>query len=97
MVAISRLDDYRHDVLDVTCGSILGLLAAYFSYRRYYPPLWSLGCDIPYDRTDLMGPNGFAKLADDEEQQLPRSGPFSPNWEAGSSYQLGGPSAVQAD
>ena len=41
MIAISRLEDYRHDGYDVTTGSILGMLVAYFSYRRYYPGLKS--------------------------------------------------------
>ncbi|CAG8019624.1 unnamed protein product [Penicillium nalgiovense] len=36
LIAISRLDDYRHDVWDVTCGGLLGLLVSWFSYRRYY-------------------------------------------------------------
>ncbi|KAJ5753352.1 uncharacterized protein N7511_007505 [Penicillium nucicola] len=72
MVAISRLDDYRHDVYDVTCGGLLGMLIAWFSYRRYYPPLRSVLCDIPYDKSDLVGQDGFTKL-DDEEQALSRS------------------------
>lgn len=71
MIAISRLDDYRHDVYDVTCGGLLGMLIAWFSYRRYYPPLRSVLCDVPYDKADLAGPDGFARL-DDEEQALSR-------------------------
>ncbi|KAF9893188.1 hypothetical protein FE257_011611 [Aspergillus nanangensis] len=67
LIAISRLEDYRHDVYDVTCGSVLGLLVAYFSYRRYYPSLQSAACDTPYDRTEA-GVDGFSKLPGDEEQ-----------------------------
>ncbi|CAG7953164.1 unnamed protein product [Penicillium olsonii] len=86
MVAISRLDDYRHDVYDVTCGGLLGMLIAWFSYRRYYPPLRSAICDVPYDKADLAGPDGFAKL-DDEEQGLVR--PFlSRGGPSGETYQL---------
>ena len=48
LIAISRLEDYRHDVFDVTCGSLLGMLMAYFSYRRYFPSLRSARCDEPY-------------------------------------------------
>ena len=48
LIAISRLEDYRHDVYDVTTGSLLGMLVAYFSYKRYYPGLKSLKCDDPY-------------------------------------------------
>lgn len=67
MVAISRLNDYRHDIYDVTCGSILGILVSYFSYRRYYPPLCSVSCDIPHEKKDM---DGFSRVAADEEQQL---------------------------
>ena len=48
LIAISRLEDYRHDVYDVTVGSILGIVVAYFSYSRYYPPLHSSNCETPY-------------------------------------------------
>ena len=78
MIAISRLDDYRHDVYDVTCGSVLGVLVAYFSYRRYYPALRSPACDTPYDRTEV-GVDGFSKLPTDEEAQGRGYGPR--NWE----------------
>ena len=48
LIAISRLEDYRHDVYDVTVGSALGMLIAYFSYSTYYASLKSPRCDIPY-------------------------------------------------
>ncbi|KAK1147903.1 hypothetical protein N8T08_000418 [Aspergillus melleus] len=89
MVAISRLDDYRHDVYDVTSGSVLGIFVAFFSYRRYYPALRSPICDIPHEKEDLVGPDGFAKLPGDEEQQLQGSGLLSRRWESEESYQLG--------
>jgi diacylglycerol diphosphate phosphatase/phosphatidate phosphatase len=91
MIAISRLDDYRHDIYDVTCGSILGLLVAYFSYRRYYPSLRSSGCDNPYDKADSIESEGFAKLADDEEQQIPEHRPIPHTLEGEDSYSLEGP------
>ncbi|KAF7714472.1 Uncharacterized protein PECH_004936 [Penicillium ucsense] len=69
LIAISRLDDYRHDVWDVTCGGSLGMLIGWFSYRRYYPPLRSTQCDCPHDKADLPGSDGFSKL-NDEEQAL---------------------------
>lgn len=68
MIALSRLEDYRHGVYDITCGSILGILTAYFCYRRYYPSIWSAHCDVPYDRGSLAVADGFTRLADDEEQ-----------------------------
>lgn len=88
MIAISRLDDYRHDVYDVTCGSILGLLVAYFSYRRYYPALRSSACDIPYGKSDRIA-EGFSKLPDDEEQQIPGRDEASHSFEGEEAYQLG--------
>lgn len=67
LIAISRLEDYRHDVYDVTTGSVLGMLLAYFSYRRYYPTLNSPHCDTPYpSRAEWVSKNGFGKLKDEE-------------------------------
>ncbi|OJT11152.1 Phosphatidate phosphatase PPAPDC1B [Trametes pubescens] len=48
MVAISRTMDYRHHWQDVLTGSLLGLVTAYFSYRQFYPPLWSDMSHKPY-------------------------------------------------
>lgn len=48
LIAISRCEDYRHDVYDVTVGSILGMSVAHYTYRRYYPPLRSRACATPY-------------------------------------------------
>jgi diacylglycerol diphosphate phosphatase/phosphatidate phosphatase len=68
LIAISRCEDYRHDVYDVTAGSILGLLVAHISYRRYYPGLRSPQCDIPYpSRAETAGMKGFVKVRDEEQ------------------------------
>lgn len=48
LIAVSRLEDYRHDFYDVSAGSILGLSIAWFSYRRYYPSLRLRKCETPY-------------------------------------------------
>jgi diacylglycerol diphosphate phosphatase/phosphatidate phosphatase len=85
MIAISRCEDYRHDVWDVTFGSLLGVAIAHFSYRRYYPSLRSPRCEIPYDKSDVALADGFSKLADDEERQehrAQRSDPVSAGWES---------------
>ena len=67
LIAISRLEDYRHDVYDVTTGSILGMLVAYFSYRRYYPTLNSPHCDTPFpSRAECASRTGFGKMKDEE-------------------------------
>ncbi|OAL35845.1 hypothetical protein AYO20_04751 [Fonsecaea nubica] len=50
LVAMSRLADYRHDLYDVSCGSLLGLVVAYTTYRRDYRPLTHPECDTPYPR-----------------------------------------------
>ena len=67
LIAISRLEDYRHDVYDVTVGSLLGILIAYFSYSRYYPHLKSAHCDTPYpSRAEWASKHGYGKLKDEE-------------------------------
>ena len=67
LIAISRLEDYRHDVYDVTTGSILGMLVAYFSYRRYYPMLNSNHCDTPFpSRVEWASKTRVGKLKDEE-------------------------------
>ncbi|RKP38667.1 phosphatidic acid phosphatase type 2/haloperoxidase, partial [Dimargaris cristalligena] len=48
LVAVSRTCDYRHHWQDVTIGSIIGILCAYFAYRQYYPRLASLTSHRPY-------------------------------------------------
>ena len=79
LIAISRLEDYRHDVYDVTVGSVIGLLVAYFSYRRYYPALKSQHCDSPYpSRAELASSkNSYRKLKDDEESRIDSSRKYS--------------------
>lgn len=60
-----------HDVYDVTCGSILGMGIAYFSYRRYYPRLRSPKCDEPFQSRASSFNEGFAKIKNDEEVARP--------------------------
>jgi len=67
LIAISRCEDYRHDVYDVTTGSLLGILVAYYTYRRYYPPLRNSKCDTPYPNP-ADSQSGFGKLKDEEER-----------------------------
>jgi diacylglycerol diphosphate phosphatase / phosphatidate phosphatase len=65
MIAISRWEDYRHDVYDLTCGAVIGLAITHFSYRRYYPRLRSSNCDKPFSsRGDS---DEFVRAKDDEE------------------------------
>jgi hypothetical protein len=66
LIAISRCEDYRHDVYDVSVGSVLGMAVAHYTYRRYYPALRSRGCAEPYPNPmDEMG-KGWKKVEDEE-------------------------------
>lgn len=68
LIAISRLEDYRHDVFDVVVGSSLGLAIAYLSWRRYYPALSSSNCKDPYPAdADENGLGKFGRVKDEEE------------------------------
>ena len=66
LIAISRCEDYRHDVYDVTVGSILGMAVAHYTYRRYYPALRSRACATPFPNP-ADDTKGFAKVKCDEE------------------------------
>jgi diacylglycerol diphosphate phosphatase / phosphatidate phosphatase len=48
MVAVSRLEDYRHGTEDVIVGSALGFLCAWAAYRRFFPTLVKSGCSVPH-------------------------------------------------
>lgn len=66
VIAISRCEDYRHDVYDVTVGSMIGMGIAFFSYRRYFPRLRSSKCDEPF-KSRAASQDGFVKVKNDEE------------------------------
>ncbi|KAH6955918.1 phosphatidic acid phosphatase type 2/haloperoxidase [Ilyonectria sp. MPI-CAGE-AT-0026] len=67
MIAISRCEDYRHDVYDVCVGSVLGMTIAYWSYRRHWPRLSSQRCDEPYPPPGTDTQPGWQRVTDDEE------------------------------
>lgn len=64
LIAISRCEDYRHDVYDVSVGSLLGISVAHYTYRRYYPALRSKDCATPYPNP--VDEKGFGKNKDEE-------------------------------
>lgn len=68
LIAISRLEDYRHDVFDVVCGSLLGSAIAYSTWRRHYPSLSSAACDTPYAvlTEGNITKSGFSRIRDEE-------------------------------
>lgn len=63
----------RHDVYDVTCGSILGIAVAYFSYRRYYPRLISPKCHEPFPSREV---NFNSRQPKDDEEAAAGTGLF---------------------
>ncbi|KAJ5061058.1 hypothetical protein J3E72DRAFT_241179 [Bipolaris maydis] len=65
LIAISRCEDYRHDVYDVTVGSLLGLAIAHYTYRRYYPALRNRLCATPFPNP--ADDKGWGKVKGDEE------------------------------
>jgi diacylglycerol diphosphate phosphatase / phosphatidate phosphatase len=69
MIAISRCQDYRHDVYDVCVGSALGFTVAFWSYRRYWPRLSGRECDEPYPPpgTEIENSEGWRRVRDEEE------------------------------
>ena len=61
---------------DVLAGSLLGLVAAYFSYRQYYPSLAAPYAERPYsprvpreDRLPVHAPFGGAQASDAETER----------------------------
>ncbi|KAG6008641.1 hypothetical protein E4U43_000112 [Claviceps pusilla] len=68
LVAISRCEDYRHDVYDVCVGSVLGMSTAYWSYRRHWPRLSSARCDEPYPRPGTDPQSAAWRRVRDEEE-----------------------------
>ncbi|RYP81573.1 hypothetical protein DL770_005875 [Monosporascus sp. CRB-9-2] len=80
LIAISRCQDYRHDVYDVCVGSALGFFVAWFAYRRYWPSLSSRDCDEPYPTpgSDLneRDREGWRRVRDEEEGGGAAAGPI---------------------
>lgn len=67
MIAISRCQDYRHDVYDVCTGALLGWVIAYWSYRRYWPKLSNWHSDEPYPGPGNDHGPWYGRLRDEEE------------------------------
>lgn len=69
MIAISRCQDYRHDVYDVCTGALIGYVIAYWSYRRYWPRLKSARCSEPWPSPGLAEDRrkGYGRVGRDEE------------------------------
>ncbi|KAF9901321.1 hypothetical protein EC991_006277 [Linnemannia zychae] len=53
LIAISRVQDYRHSATDVTWGAIIGIIFAVFSYLQYYPSPTATNSHIPHPCRDF--------------------------------------------
>ncbi|KAF9211611.1 hypothetical protein BGZ59_007850 [Podila verticillata] len=56
LIAISRVRDYRHSGVDVTWGSIIGIIFAIFAYFQYYPSLTKSTSHVPHPPRDFSQP-----------------------------------------
>ncbi|KAF9919014.1 hypothetical protein BX616_002983 [Lobosporangium transversale] len=70
LIAITRVQDYRHAPIDVTWGSIIGITFAIFAYHQYYPHLLSDHSQVPHP------PRDFSYLQRDSEGQEQESRHF---------------------
>lgn len=50
LVAVSRTCDYHHHWQDITVGALIGLFSGYYSYRQYYPSIFSTEAGRPFIR-----------------------------------------------
>lgn len=66
LITISRTEDYRHDVYDVSTGTLIGATCAWFCYRRYFRGLQGRKSAIPYEREEPEEEQGFTKLREVE-------------------------------
>lgn len=74
LIAISRLEDYRHDVFDVVVGSVLGLSISFGVWRRWFPALSSRTCAEPYDAIEAEGTSSMFERIRDEEEMVGADG-----------------------
>ncbi|KAG0299273.1 hypothetical protein BGZ98_010188 [Dissophora globulifera] len=68
LIAISRVQDYKHAAIDVTWGSIIGIIFAVFAYHQYYPALTDARSHVPHP------PRDFSYLIKGSQGQLREPG-----------------------
>ncbi|KAG0032545.1 hypothetical protein BGZ81_010697, partial [Podila clonocystis] len=68
LIAISRVRDYRHNGVDVTWGSIIGIIFANFAYFQYYPSLAKTASHLPHP------PRNFGQLVKNNEGHVHEAG-----------------------
>jgi hypothetical protein len=71
----------RHDVWDVSAGSILGFVVAMFGYRRYYPSPFSPNCHLPFPSPleDTKAERRLPSARQDEEDARSQAESFDLN------------------
>lgn len=97
LIAISRTEDYRHDVYDIMSGSFLGIFIALGAYRHYYPSLWAPRSHMPFPPPGLTDLKNFSKKPKDEEEGLrsvPNSDDVEDVWDEDADAELRGPSIL---
>ncbi|KAG9320532.1 hypothetical protein KVV02_004916 [Mortierella alpina] len=67
LVAITRVQNYRHSGVDVTWGAIIGIIFAIFAYLQYYPVLTAADCQVPFP------PRDFSYLIKDSQGRVDES------------------------
>lgn len=67
LVAITRVQNYRHSGIDVTWGAIIGIIFAVFAYLQYYPVLTAAECHVPFP------PRDFSYLVKDSQGRVDES------------------------
>jgi diacylglycerol diphosphate phosphatase / phosphatidate phosphatase len=74
LIAMSRMSDYRHDVYDVSAGSLLGIVVSSFTYRRYFRSPRDRLCHEPWPSplSDVSARRGNERPRSpkDEEEEI---------------------------
>ncbi|CUS13019.1 unnamed protein product [Tuber aestivum] len=79
LITLSRTEDYRHDIYDVSTGTLIGASVTYWSYRRYFPPLTSSSCNSPLPPRGRENEQTYSKT---EFEMIPTR-PSTPDLETG--------------
>lgn len=65
LIALSRTQDYRHHFVDVVLGSVVGMVFAHFTYRRYFPSIYDEVPFKPYSDDSDVGMNIYSTVQED--------------------------------
>lgn len=65
LIALSRTQDYRHHFVDVIIGSIIGIVFAHFTYRRYFPSIYDEMSFKPYSDDLGIGTSTYSTIQEE--------------------------------